>query len=55
MSAPDAPPIGEILVQPDQLKERVRALGRQISEDYTGRDLLLVLRAPLVDDGRDRR
>jgi hypoxanthine phosphoribosyltransferase len=36
------PPIGEILVQPDQLKERVRALGRQISADYDGRDLLLV-------------
>ncbi|MCU0258717.1 MAG: hypoxanthine phosphoribosyltransferase [Solirubrobacteraceae bacterium] len=36
------PPIGEILVQPDQLKERVRALGRQISADYEGRDLLLV-------------
>ncbi|HVP03182.1 MAG TPA: hypoxanthine phosphoribosyltransferase [Solirubrobacteraceae bacterium] len=39
---PAAPPIGEILVQPDQLKERVRALGRQISEDYGDRDLLLV-------------
>ena len=38
----EAPPIGEILVQPDQLKERVRALGRQISDDYAGRDLLLV-------------
>jgi len=38
----DAPPIGEILVQPDQLKERVRALGVQISADYEGRDLLLV-------------
>jgi len=36
------PPIGEILVQPDQLKERVRALGVQISADYEGRDLLLV-------------
>ncbi len=38
----DAPPIGEILVQPDQLKERVRALGRQVSADYAERDLLLV-------------
>jgi hypoxanthine phosphoribosyltransferase len=37
-----APPIGEILVQPDQLKERVRALGSQLSEDYAERDLLLV-------------
>lgn len=42
MSPRDAAPIGEILVQPDQLKERVRALGRQIGEDYAGRDLLLV-------------
>lgn len=38
----DDPPIGEILVQPDQLKERVRALGAQISADYAERDLLLV-------------
>jgi hypoxanthine phosphoribosyltransferase len=37
-----APPIGEILVQPDQLKERVKALGLQIAEDYEGRDVLLV-------------
>ncbi|CAB5033079.1 unannotated protein [freshwater metagenome] len=36
------PPIGEILVQPDQLKERVRAIGAQISADYAERDLLLV-------------
>ena len=36
------PPIGEILVQPDQLKERVRQLGRTISEDYVDKDLLLV-------------
>ena len=36
------PPTGEILVQPDQLKERVRQLGRTISEDYAGKDLLLV-------------
>ena len=38
----EAPPIGEILVQPDQLKERVRALGRQISDDYGDRDVRLV-------------
>jgi len=37
-----APPIGEILVQPDQLKERVKALGIQIAQDYEGRDVLLV-------------
>ena len=36
------PPSGDILVQPDQLKERVRVLGQQIAADYEGRDLLLV-------------
>jgi hypoxanthine phosphoribosyltransferase len=36
------PQIGEILVQPDELKERVRALGRQVTADYYGRDLMLV-------------
>jgi hypoxanthine phosphoribosyltransferase len=36
------PRIGEILVQPDQLKHRVRELGEEISKDYEGRDLLLV-------------
>jgi hypoxanthine phosphoribosyltransferase len=36
------PQIGEILVQPDALKERVRALGRQVTADYEGRDLMLV-------------
>ena len=34
--------IGEILVQADDLQHRVRALGREISEDYADRDLLLV-------------
>lgn len=34
--------IGEILVQPDELAHRVRELGAQISEDYAGRDLLLI-------------
>ena len=34
--------VGEILVQPDELSRRVRELGRQISADYVGRDLLLV-------------
>src|SRR5919107_4742766 len=34
--------VGEILVQPDELSGRVRELGRQISADYAGRDLLLV-------------
>jgi hypoxanthine phosphoribosyltransferase len=34
--------VGEILVQPDDLSRRVRELGQQITEDYAGRDLLLV-------------
>ena len=34
--------VGEILVQPDELARRVRELGRQITADYEGRDLLLV-------------
>ncbi len=34
--------IGEILVQPDDLKRRVRELGEQISADYGDRDLLLI-------------
>ena len=34
--------IGEILVQPDDLRSRVRELGAEISRDYAGRDLLLV-------------
>ena len=42
MTEREGPPIGEILVQPDQLKERVRALGATISGDYAGKDLLLV-------------
>ncbi len=34
--------IGEILVQADELQHRVRELGKEISVDYAGRDLLLV-------------
>jgi hypoxanthine phosphoribosyltransferase len=34
--------IGEILVQADELQHRVEQLGAQISEDYRGRDLLLI-------------
>src|SRR5919197_5806209 len=34
--------VGEILVRPDELAGRVRALAVEISRDYTGRDLLLV-------------
>ncbi len=36
------PQIGEILVQPDDLKQRVRDLGAAITEAYADRDLLLV-------------
>ena len=36
------PKIGEILVQPDDLKERVRTLGQEVSAEYADRDLLLV-------------
>jgi len=35
-------PVGEVLVQPDELRARVVELGAQISRDYEGRDLLLV-------------
>ena len=35
-------PTGEILVQPDDLQRRVRELGAQITEDYEGKDLLLI-------------
>ncbi len=34
--------IGDILVQPDALRRRVEELGSQITQDYAGRDLLLV-------------
>ena len=36
------PSIGEILVQPDDLRRKVADLGAEISRDYEGRDLLLV-------------
>jgi hypoxanthine phosphoribosyltransferase len=36
------PQIGEILVQPDDLKRKVREIGQQITVDYAERDLLLV-------------
>ena len=36
------PKIGEILVQPDDLKQRVRTLGQEVSAEYADRDLLLV-------------
>jgi hypoxanthine phosphoribosyltransferase len=36
------PQIGEILVQPDDLKQKVLDLGAQISADYAGRDLVMI-------------
>ena len=36
------PAIGEILVQADDLRNRIKELGAQISRDYEGRDLLLI-------------
>ena len=36
------PDIGEILVQPDELKQRVRALGEAVTAEYANRDLLLI-------------
>jgi hypoxanthine phosphoribosyltransferase len=36
------PQIGEVLVQKDALEHRVRQLGREISRDYDGQDLVLV-------------
>jgi hypoxanthine phosphoribosyltransferase len=36
------PQIGEILVQADDLRHRIKELGREISRDYEGRDPLLV-------------
>jgi hypoxanthine phosphoribosyltransferase len=34
--------VGEVLIEEDQLQERIRELGREISSDYAGRELLLV-------------
>jgi hypoxanthine phosphoribosyltransferase len=40
--APTDPAIGEVLVTEDELANRIVELGRQISADYAGRQLLLV-------------
>jgi hypoxanthine phosphoribosyltransferase len=34
--------VGEVLIEEDALQRRVNELGDEISQDYTGRDLLLV-------------
>jgi hypoxanthine phosphoribosyltransferase len=36
------PNVGEILVQPDELAHRVSELAEQISQDYAGKDVLLI-------------
>jgi hypoxanthine phosphoribosyltransferase len=36
------PGVGEVLVSEEKLRERVAELGREISSDYEGRDLLLI-------------
>jgi hypoxanthine phosphoribosyltransferase len=41
-AAPDDPAIGETLVAESDLKQRVEALGAQISADYEGRDLVMI-------------
>jgi hypoxanthine phosphoribosyltransferase len=41
-ASPQDPAIGEILVAPDELRERVRELGAEISRDYAGRNPLLI-------------
>ena len=39
---PGGDQIGEILVQSDDLRQRIRALAAEINEDYAGKNLLLV-------------
>lgn len=34
--------IGEVLVQPDELRQRIRALAQEINEDYAGKSVLLI-------------
>jgi hypoxanthine phosphoribosyltransferase len=34
--------VGEVLIDEDRLQERIRELGREVSLDYVGRELLLI-------------
>ena len=34
--------VGEVLIDEERLQARIRELGRELSEDYAGRELLLV-------------
>ncbi len=36
------PAIGEVLVRPEELKRRIRALGEEISRDYAEHDLVMI-------------
>ena len=36
------PAVGEVLISTGELQQRISELGRQVSEDYEGRDLFLV-------------
>ncbi|HEY8467231.1 MAG TPA: phosphoribosyltransferase family protein, partial [Solirubrobacterales bacterium] len=36
------PAVGEILVSPEQLQQRIAELGEQVSRDYAERDLVMV-------------
>jgi hypoxanthine phosphoribosyltransferase len=38
----DDPAIGEVLVESDALQRRVRELAAEVSEDYAGKDLILI-------------
>src|SRR5687767_2593853 len=42
MAEADEAPIGEILVEADDLQRRVAELAAEVSRDYEGRDLVLV-------------
>jgi len=44
------PSIGEILVQADDLRHRVRQLGEEISRDYADKDLMREIEAPCEVD-----
>ena len=34
--------VGQVLIDEERLQERIRELGREISDDYAGRDVLLI-------------
>ncbi|MEO7804476.1 MAG: hypoxanthine phosphoribosyltransferase [Actinomycetota bacterium] len=42
MSILDTPSIGEIIITEHEIQDKIRELGKRITDDYLGRDLLLV-------------